>query len=74
MKPSGYEYINHTANELAKPAPSLEGNGHALMFILFMNAVFGNLCAGFFVSVMLPITAKIGKKGNTSEVNPGVTV
>ncbi len=72
MKPSGYEAISHTANELAKPAPALQGNSHALMFVLFMEAVFGNLGAGAFVSVMLPNTAKIGKKGKTSEINPGV--
>ncbi|HSN10361.1 MAG TPA: hypothetical protein VLS85_15075 [Hanamia sp.] len=72
LKPSGYAYISHTANELSKPTPSLQGNGHALMFVLFMEAVFGNLGAGAFVSIMLPNTAKISKRGKTSEINPGV--
>lgn len=54
MKPSSYSYVANTASELAKPAPALEGSAHSLMFILFMDAVFGNMGASAFVSFMLP--------------------
>ena len=74
IKPSGYEYISHTANELSKPTPSLQGNGHALMFVLFMDAVFGNFGVGSFVSAMLANTAKISDRGKTSEITPGVNL
>jgi hypothetical protein len=49
MKPSASEAISHRANELAKPGPSLLGNSHTPMFVLFREAVFGNLGAGSFV-------------------------
>lgn len=54
MKPAGYSYVANTASELAKPTPALEGNGHALMFVLFMDAIIGNMGASSFVAFMLP--------------------
>lgn len=69
LKPAGYQTTSQTTNELARPAPALQGNSHALMFILFMEAVFGNLGAGAFIAIMLPNTAKIGKKNKTSEIH-----
>lgn len=72
MKPIGYSDITTTARELAKPAPALQGNGHTLMFILFMDAVFGNIGAGSFVSFMLPNMLKSDQKGETSTINPEV--
>jgi Na+/proline symporter len=70
MKPSGYADVVNTASELSKPAPALEGNGHALMFILFMNAFFGNLGFGIFVSAMLPNMLKTDQSGETATINP----
>ncbi len=70
MKPSGYNDIIHTSNILAKPAPSLQGNGHALMFILFMDAVFGNIGAGAFVSFMLPTMLRNDLTGDPSTMHP----
>lgn len=70
MKPSGYADVLNTSKELARPAPALEGNGHALMLILFMDAVFGNIGAGSFVSFMLPNMLKKDQTGETSVVNP----
>jgi hypothetical protein len=72
MKPSGYSDVMATSNELAKPTPGLEGNGHALMFILFMDAVFGNIGAGSFVSFLLPNMLKSDQKGETATINPEV--
>jgi len=72
MKPIGYSDVTTTAKELAKPAPALQGNGHTLMFILFMDAVFGNIGAGSFVSFMLPTMLKRDQKGETSTINPEV--
>ena len=53
MKPSSYSYVANTASELAKPAPALDGSAHSLMFILFMDAIFGNMCTSAFVCFML---------------------
>jgi hypothetical protein len=72
MKPSGYTAVSQTANELSKPTPGLMENAHALMFVLFMDAVFGNVGAGSFVSFLLPNTAKQDQKGETSTINPEV--
>lgn len=70
MKPAGYADVINTASELAKPAPALEGNGHALMFILFMNAFLGNMGFGSFVSAMLPNMLKTDQSGETAIINP----
>ena len=70
MKPSGYNDVMATSKELAKPTPGLEGNGHALMFVLFMDAVFGNIGAGSFVSFLLPNMLKSDQKGETAIINP----
>lgn len=72
MKPIGYSDVTNTAKELAKPTPALEGSGHSLMFILFMDAVFGNIGAGSFVSFMLPNMLKSDQKGETATINPEV--
>ncbi len=72
MKPVGYATVSQTATELGKPAPALMENGHALMFILFMDAVFGNVAAGSFVSFLLSNTAKRDQTGETSTINPEV--
>jgi len=66
MKPSGYGDVINTASELSKPAPALEGNGHALMFILFMSAFLGNMGFGSFVSAMLPNMLKTDQSGETA--------
>lgn len=70
MHPSGYKAVSQTANELAKPTPGLSGNTHALLFILFMDAVFGNIGTGSFISLMLPATAKRDQTGETATINP----
>lgn len=70
MKPSGYADVMNTASELSKAAPALEGNGHALMFILFMNAFFGNMGFGSFISAMLPNMLKTDQSGETATINP----
>jgi hypothetical protein len=70
MKPSGYSDVMNTANELAKPAPALEENGHALMLILVVDAIFGNLGTGIFISMMLPNMLKSDQTGETAVINP----
>lgn len=72
IKPVGYAAVSQTTKELANPAPALQENGHALMFILFMDAVFGNVGAGSFVSFLLPNIAKQDQTGETSVINPEV--
>lgn len=72
MKPSGYMAVSHTASELSKPAPALMENSHALMFVLFMDAVFGNVAGGSFVSFLLSNTAKRDQTGETATINPEV--
>ncbi len=72
MQPEGYSTVSHTATELSKPTPGLEQNGHALMFVLIMDAVFGNVGAGSFVSFLLPNTAKQDQTGETETINPEV--
>ena len=72
MKPVGYATVSQTTKELAKPTPGLEGNGHALLFILIMDTIFGNVGAGSFVSFLLPNTAKSDQKGETATINPEV--
>lgn len=70
MKPSGYSDVMNTASELAKPAPALEGNGHALMLILVVDAIFGNLGTGIFISMMLPNMLKSDQRGETAVIKP----
>ncbi|MEO8821431.1 MAG: hypothetical protein ABI267_01150 [Ginsengibacter sp.] len=70
MKPVGYAYVANTARELAKPAPALEGNGHALMLVLFMDAIFGNMGASAFVCFMLPNMLRKYKSNEPTVVNP----
>ena len=70
MKPAGYTDVANTASELAKPAAALKGNGHVLMQILFMDAFFGNMGFGAFVSAMLPNMLKRDQTGETSTINP----
>lgn len=73
MKPSGYSDVIITAKELARPAPALEGNGHALMLILFLNAFLGNMAFGIFISAMLPNMLKSDQTGETATINPEVS-
>jgi hypothetical protein len=70
MKPSGYSDAVNTASELAKPAPALEGNGYALLLILVLDAILGNLGTGVFVSMMLPNMLKSDQTGETAVINP----
>lgn len=69
MHPAGYESVSPTANELAKPAAGLKGDTHALIYVLFMDAVFGNIGIGSFLSFMLPFTAKSDQTSETDTVN-----
>lgn len=51
------------------PAQTGIGETHGLVFFVFMNATIGNLCAGSFVSIILPYTAKRNQtKDRKSEV------
>jgi hypothetical protein len=70
MKPSGYSDVANTASELAKPAPTLKGNGHPLMLILVVDAIFGNLGTGIFIAMMLPNMIKSDQSGETAVINP----
>lgn len=70
MIPSGYSDVTNTASELTKPAPALEGNGHALLLILIMDAVLGNLGTGIFISMMLPNMLKSDQRGETAVIEP----
>ena len=70
MKPSGYADVINTASELSKAAPALDGNGHALMFMLFMSAFLGNMGFGSFISAMLPNMLKTDQSGETATINP----
>jgi hypothetical protein len=72
MEPSAYSDIIYTAKELAKPAPALEGNGHALLMILLFDAFLGNLGFGIFISAMLPNMLKRDQTGETATINPEV--
>ena len=73
MKPSGYriEMINQT-QENWQTHSWPDANGHALMFVLFMDAIFGNIGAGSFVSFLLPNMLKKDQKGETATINPEV--
>ncbi len=40
------------------PATTIQGNTNGLAFMVFLNAVIGNLFAGSFVSIILPFSLK----------------
>jgi hypothetical protein len=50
------------------PASMIHGNTNGLVFIVFMNSVFGTTSAGSFVSIMLPYTMKREQRGDRAEV------
>ena len=70
MKPEGYRDVLNTASELAQPAPGLDGEGHALMFILFMDAVIGNLGASAFVCFMVPNMIRKYQEDEIGAISP----
>lgn len=70
MEPSAYRDVTNTATELAKPAPALEGNGFALITMLLMDAVLGNMAFGAFVAAMLSNMLKSDQTGETATINP----
>jgi len=56
---------------ILQDAPAQTGNGdtHGLVFMVFMNAIIGNLVGGSFVSIILPYTARKNQtKDKKSEV------
>ena len=73
MEPSAYRDVINTASELARPAPALEGNGHALLLILLMDAVLGNIASGTFIAAMLTNMLKSDQTGETASINPEVS-
>lgn len=59
------------SDEVLTDAPSQLGTGktNGLVFILFMNAIIGNVCGGSFASIMIPYTARKNQtKDKKSEV------
>lgn len=51
------------------PAQTGTGETNGLVFILFMNAIIGNLCGGSFASIIVPYTARKNQtKDKKSEV------
>ncbi|MEO6894340.1 MAG: DUF4199 family protein [Ginsengibacter sp.] len=70
MKPSAYTDVTNTALELSMPAPGLEGNGFALIMILFLDAILGNVAFGAFVAAMLTNMLKSDQTGETATINP----
>ena len=48
------------SDEVLSNAPATTGNGktHGLVFMVFMNTIIGNLAAGSFASIILPISAR----------------
>jgi len=59
------------SNNVLSDAPAETGTGktNGLVFILFMNAIIGNLCAGSFSSLLIPYSARKNQtKDRRSEV------
>lgn len=59
------------SNSVIEDAPAATGTGktHGLIFIVFMNAIIGNLVGGSFASIILPFSARKDQtKDKKSEV------
>jgi hypothetical protein len=59
------------SDEVLTDSPSQMGTGktNGLVFILFMNAIIGNVCGGSFSSIMIPYSARKNQtKDKKSEV------
>ncbi len=65
VTPHIYHVAANNSDALEKAPPTLQGNGHGLMLVLFMNAVFGNIAASSFISIVLPFTAKRFQKSDS---------
>lgn len=70
MHPSGYESVFPTTKELGHPAAALEGDTHALIYVLIMDTIFGNIGISSFLSFMLPFTAKSDQTSETATIKP----
>ena len=64
-KPGIFHVMNNNPVSLQNSPPTLQGNGHGLMLVLFLNAVIGNISASSFMSIILPFTAKKYQKSNS---------
>lgn len=60
--------INNPASMENAPA-SLQGNARGLMLIVFMDAIFGNIAAASFISIILPFTAKRFQKSDSNTIS-----
>ena len=58
IRPNGYEAVSATTKALKDPAAALQGDTHPLIYIMFADAVFGNIGISSFLSFMLPYTAR----------------
>ncbi|GAC1380838.1 MAG: hypothetical protein NVSMB45_04660 [Ginsengibacter sp.] len=65
LTPHIYQVAANNQDALEKAPPTLQGNGHGLMLVLFMSAVVGNIAASSFISILLPFTAKRFQKDNS---------
>ena len=69
IHPNGYDTVSQTSKALKHPAAALEGDTHPLIYVLLMDAVFGNIGISSFLSFMLPYTAKSNTNPETSPVS-----
>jgi hypothetical protein len=68
IHPNAYEAVSPTSKALARPAAGLKGDTHPLIYVLFMDAVFGNIGISSFLSFMLPFTAKSDQTAETASI------
>ena len=70
IRPDGYDSVSLTSKALKYPAAALEGDTHPLIYVLLMDAVFGNIGISSFLSFMLPYTPKSNESPETAAVSP----
>lgn len=69
IRPIGYDYVSSTSKALKEPAAGLKGDTHPLIYVLIMDAIFGNIGVSSFLSFILPYTSKSDQTAETATVS-----
>ena len=57
--------------QLQESPPQMGHLNRGLVFVLFMNAIVGNVSTGSFISILLPYTIKRNQKGDMAVIKDG---
>ena len=69
IAPGSFRSVSQTADAMGRAPSQLAGNNKGLGLVLFLDAVFGNVGAGSFVSFLLPFSLKRDQSDTTRVTN-----